>query len=261
MNEQSSAPFEIDAFLAQSGVGRRIVTLRANEMFFSQGGLADSVFYIQSGHAKLNVVSIGGKEATISLVAAGEFIGEECIAATASIYPASAIAVTPCTALKIDRLEMIRVLHEEHLFSSLFVTCVLAKNKRMQANLIDQLLNSSEKRLARTLLLMAQFGQECPHDTLIPRITQAALADMIGTTRSRVSFFLNRFKKLGFIEYRGRIRVHRSLLNVLLHDLPAESASGSTVHPNPETRMRELEMHLKSIPCEIQTSTGERQQY
>ena len=192
--------------------------LKAKERFFSQGDPCDSIFYLQQGRVKLTVVSSIGKEATVTLIRDGEFLGEECIAGVPGLRLATATAMMACTALKIRRKEMIRVIHEEHAFSDLFVSHLLARSMRTQADLVDQLFNSSEKRLARILLLMAEFGQPGKGETLIPAITQESLADMIGTTRSRVSIFMNRFRKLGFIEYNGRIRVHKSLLNVLLQD-------------------------------------------
>jgi len=226
MIETKKTAFDPAIFLANVGVGRRIVRLKAKDAFFLQGNMADCVFYLQSGRAKLTVVSKSGKEATITLMAPGEFIGEDSIAGPVGLRMATATAITACTALKIERSEMIRVLHEEHAFSDLFLKFVLARSVRTQADLVDQLFNSSEKRLARILLLMAEFGKPGEPETLIPMITQETLAEMIGTTRSRVSFFMNRFRKLGFIEYNGRIRVHRSLLNVILHDqLPEDRAN------------------------------------
>jgi len=183
-----------------------------------QGHPADSIFYIQSGRARLTVVSKSGKEATITLLAAGDFVGEESIAAVNGRRMATATAITACVALKINRDTMLRVMHEQHDFSDLFLSFILARSMRTQEDLIDQLFNNSEKRLARILLLMAEFGKPGEQETLIPRITQETLAEMIGTTRSRVSFFMNRFRKMGFIDYKGRIRVHKSLLNVVLHD-------------------------------------------
>ena len=173
---------------------------------------------VQTGRAKLAVVSASGKEATITLLAAGEFVGEEAMVGPVGVRMASATAVTTCTTLKIQRDEMIRVMHEQHTFSDMFLKFLLARSIRTQADLVDQLFNSSEKRLARVLLLMAEFGKAGEPETLIPKISQETLAEMIGTTRSRVSFFMNRFRKLGFIDYNGRIRVHKSLLNVVLHD-------------------------------------------
>ena len=216
--ESESRAFDAAAFLASAGLGRRIVRLKPRQDFFAQGSPADSIFFLQHGSAKLSVVSGNGKEAIITLLSAGDFIGEEAIAAVAGLRLATARAVTACTALKIEREEMIRVMHEEHTFSDLFVKFLLARSMRTQADLVDQLFNSSEKRLARILLLMAEFGKPGEPQVLIPPITQEALAEMIGTTRSRVSFFMNRFRKLGFIEYNGRIQVHKSLLNVILHD-------------------------------------------
>jgi CRP/FNR family cyclic AMP-dependent transcriptional regulator len=211
-------PFDAGAFLANAGLGRKIVQLKAKEPFFAQGNPADCVFYLQTGRAKLTVVSKSGKEATITLLSAGDFVGEESIAAVVGLRLATATAVSNCTALKIEREEMLRVIHEEHAFSDLFLSFLLARSMRTQADLVDQLFNSSEKRLARILLLMAEFGKAGEPETLIPQITQETLAEMIGTTRSRVNFFMNRFRKLGFIEYNGQIRVHKSLLNVILHD-------------------------------------------
>jgi CRP-like cAMP-binding protein len=210
--------FDVAAFLEKAGLGRKIVELKPKQAFFSQGGPADSIFYLQKGRAKLTVVSRSGKEATLTLTSAGDFVGEESIAGAVGLRLATATAITACTALKIERAEIIRVLHEEHAFSDLFLKFLLARSMRTQADLVDQLFNSSEKRLARILLLMAEFGKPGDPESLIPQITQETLAEMIGTTRSRVSFFMNRFRNLGFIEYNGRIRVHKSLLNVLLHD-------------------------------------------
>jgi CRP-like cAMP-binding protein len=218
MAESPKATFDAAAFLAKAGVGRRIVQLKPKRAFFSQGGLADSIFYLQSGRAKLTVVSEKGKEATITLFSAGDFVGEESLATVGGLRLATATAITSCTALKIEREEMVRVMHEEPSISDLFLKFLLARSMRTQADLVDQLFNSSEKRLARILLLLAEFGKPGEPESLIPPITQETLADMIGTTRSRVSFFMNRFRKLRFIEYNGRIRVHKSLLNVVLHD-------------------------------------------
>ncbi len=212
------AAFDPAIFLAHPGLGRKVVRLKAKKTFFAQGDAADAVFYIQSGRAKLTVVSSRGKEATILLLAEGDFVGEEAIAAVAGLRMATVTALTSCAALKIDKEEMIRVIREEHAFSDMFLSFLLARSMRTQADLVDQLFNSSEKRLARILLLMAEFGKPGEPETLIPKITQETLAEMIGTTRSRVSFFMNRFRKLGFVEYNGRIRVNKSLLNVILHD-------------------------------------------
>jgi CRP-like cAMP-binding protein len=218
--------FDLAAFLATAGVGRRIIQLKPRQAFFSQGSSADSIFYLQTGRAKLTVVSQDGKEATIALLAAREFIGEESLASVGGLHLATATAITACTALKIKREEMIRLMHEEHAFSEMYLKFLLARSMRAQADLVAQLFDSSERRLARILLLLAEFGEPGSPEPLIPPITQEALAEMVGTTRSRVSFFMNRFRKLGLIEYKGRIRVHRSLLNVVLHDQFTE--------PNPE---------------------------
>ncbi|MGO8720223.1 MAG: Crp/Fnr family transcriptional regulator [Acidobacteriaceae bacterium] len=210
--------------------------MKAKQDFFSQGGRADSIFYLQKGRARLSVVSTSGKEATITLFSAGDFVGEESLASVGGLRLATATAITACTALKIDRAEMVRVMHEEHTFSDLFLKFLLARSMRTQADLVDQLFNSSEKRLARILLLMAEFGKPGEPEMLIPPITQETLAEMIGTTRSRVSYFMNRFRKLGFIEYNGRIRVHKSLLNVVLHDqLPEPNSERPPVSAGPSS--------------------------
>jgi len=230
MKETTDTAFNPVVFLTSAGIGRKIVRLKAKETFFSQADHANCIFYLQTGRAKLTVVSERGKEATITLLSAGDFIGEESIAAVAGLHMATATAVVACTALRIERAEMVRVMHEEHTFSDLFLSFLLARSMRIQADLVDQLFNSSEKRLARILLLMAEFGKPGEPEMLIPQITQETLAEMIGTTRSRVSFFMNRFRKLGFIEYNGRIRVHKSLLNVVLHDqLPEQNAVSASI--------------------------------
>ncbi len=210
--------FDPADFLAKTGLGRKIVQIEAKQAIFSQGAFADAAFYIQKGRAKLTVVSKAGKEANVMLLAAGDFVGEEAIEAVPGLRLATATALTACSVLKIERSEMMRVIHEEQTFSDLFVAFLLKRSMRTQADLVDHLFNSSEKRLARVLLLMADFDKPGKPETLIPQITQEALAEIVGTTRSRVSFFMNRFRSLGFIEYDGRIRVHKSLLNVILHD-------------------------------------------
>jgi CRP-like cAMP-binding protein len=215
---RNTAAFEPAAFLAKTGLGRTIADLKKGQNVFSQGDAANAVFYVQKGKVKLTVISKRGKEATIALLGSGSFLGEECIAAIQPQRMATATALTPSTILRIERKEMVRVLHEEKLFSEVFVSYLLARNTRIQEDLVDQLFNSSEKRLARALLLLAQFGKDGAPETVIPKIGQETLAEMIGTTRSRVSFFMNRFRKLGFIEYNGKLSVHSSLLNVILHD-------------------------------------------
>jgi CRP/FNR family transcriptional regulator, cyclic AMP receptor protein len=210
--------FDPAAFLATAGVGRTLVNLPKKQLLFSQGEAADAVFYIQKGRLKLTVVSKRGKEATIALLCAGEFVGESCIASAQPLRQATAAAITDCEILRITRKDMVRVIHEQHAFSDVFVSFLLARNARIQEDLVDQLFNSSEKRLARILLLLAQFGKDGKPEKVIPKISQEILADMVGTTRSRVSFFMNRFRKMGFIEYNGSIEIHSSLLNVILHD-------------------------------------------
>jgi CRP/FNR family cyclic AMP-dependent transcriptional regulator len=217
--------FDAAAFLMNAGLGRKIVALAPRQPFFSQGDPADSIFYLQKGRAKVTVVSQAGKEATITLLSAGDFVGEGALVAVPGLRLSTATAMTACTVLKITREEMARVMYEERDFSDLFLKFLLARSTRIQADIVDQLFNSSEKRLARILLLMAEFGKPGEPEQFIPQISQETLAEMIGTTRSRVSFFMNRFRKLGFIEYNGRIRVHPSLLNVVLHDhLPNEDS-------------------------------------
>ena len=218
MVELEKPTFDAAAFLASAGRGRRIVQLTPKETFFTEGDPADAVFYLQKGRARVTVVSTLGKEAIITLLVAGDFVGEESLVAPTGLRLATATALTACTALKIARNEMIRVMHEEHDFSDVFWKFLLVRSMRIQTDLVDQLFNFSEKRLARILLLMAEFGQPGNPETTLPKISQETLAKMIGTTRSRVSFFMNRFRKLGFVEYDGRIRVHKSLLNVVLHD-------------------------------------------
>jgi CRP/FNR family cyclic AMP-dependent transcriptional regulator len=218
MTRNNSSTFDPGAFLGHVGLDRTIIGLKRAQTFFTQGDQADSVFYLQSGRAKLTVVSHEGKEATITFLSAGEFVGEESLAAVPGLRLCTATTVDACTALKIGREEMIRVMHDEPAFADIFLKFLLARSMRTQADLVDQLFNSSEKRLARILLLMAEFGKPGERDAYIPPITQETLAEMIGTTRSRVSFFMNRFRELGFIDYNGRIQVHKSLLNVVLLD-------------------------------------------
>ena len=239
MNTVPSNPFVPAAFLAKVGIVPRIIELRPKERFFSQGDPADAVFYLQTGRAKVTVVSKVGKEATITLLGPRDFIGEEALAAVPGLRLSSATAITACIALRIAREDMVRVMREEHEFSDEFVKFLLARSMRIQADLVDQLFNSSEKRLARILLLMAEFGKPGEPETLIPKISQETLAEMIGTTRSRVSFFMNRFRKLGFVEYDGRIRVHKSLLNVILHDqLPDDNATKPDISYVPRRRRK-----------------------
>jgi CRP/FNR family transcriptional regulator, cyclic AMP receptor protein len=230
MREKREKPFSTATYLATAGPGRQIVRLNPKQIFSSQGDPADCLFYLQTGHAKLTIVSKAGKEATVTLLAPGDFFGEECMAGLNELRTTSATAVTICLVLKIACDELVRVLHDENTFSDLFVQFLALRSTRTQADLIDQLFNNSERRLARTLLLMAEYGNATGPVTLIPPVTQETLANMIGTTRSRVSFFMNRFRKLGYISYNGRIRVHKSLLTMVLEDqLPEQNASRPTL--------------------------------
>jgi CRP-like cAMP-binding protein len=224
-NKDTRIAFDCAAFLANAGLGRKIVALEPKERFFSQGDLADTIFYLQQGRAKLTVVAQNGKEATITLLSVGDFVGEESLASMPGLRLATASALNTCVALKITRDEMTRVMHDEPSFADFFLKFMLTRSMRTQADLVDQLFNSSEKRLARILLLMAEFGKPGERETFIPPISQETLAEMIGTTRSRVSFFMNRFRALGYISYNGRIQVNKSLLNVVLLDqLPDHNA-------------------------------------
>ncbi len=206
------------SFLATIGVGRKAVVLPKKQAVFTQGDAADSVFYIQEGKVRLTVVSKIGKEATLGILNRGEFFGEGGLAGQ-PLRMGSATALTDCELLRIEKKAMMEALHREHEFSDMFVAYLLARNIRYEEDLVDQLFNSSEKRLARILLLLAHFGKESVPETVIPKISQETLAEMIGTTRSRVSFFMNRFRKLGFVDYgEGGLQVHSSLLNIVLHD-------------------------------------------
>jgi CRP/FNR family cyclic AMP-dependent transcriptional regulator len=210
--------FDPETFLARAGLGRQVLNLKRTETAYAQGDAADAIFYVQKGQLRVTVTSANGKEATLALVGVGEFLGEDCMVSAHLLRLATATAMTECTLLRISKAEMVRVLHQEPALSDVFVSFLLTRNARFQADLVDQLFNSSEKRLARILLLLAQFGKESKPETVVPKISQETLAEMIGTTRSRVSFFMNRFRKLGFIEYNGGIRVHNSLLNIFLQE-------------------------------------------
>jgi CRP/FNR family transcriptional regulator, cyclic AMP receptor protein len=212
-------PFDPKVFLAHAGMGRTVHHYNPKQAIFSQGELADAVFYIQQGRARLSVVSKQGKEATIGLLDRGEFLGEGCIASDQPVRLATATAITRCSVLRIEKGQLLRTLHAEHGFSDLFVAYVVERHNRTQADLVDQLFNSSEKRLARALLTLARFGKEGRSEEVLPRISQETLSELIGTTRSRVNFFMNRFRKLGFIEYNGGgLQVHSSLLGIVLHE-------------------------------------------
>lgn len=216
-----SRGFDPDTFLATIGEGRKVMSVPKKESIFAQGDKADAVFYIQTGKVRLTVVSQTGKEATIGIVNAGTFFGEGSLAGQL-LRMGSAAAMTDCEILRVDKKTMMAALHGEPAFSEMFVAYLLARNVRYEEDLVDQLFNSSEKRLARILLLLAHFGKEGIPETVVPKISQETLAEMVGTTRSRVSFFMNRFRKLGFIHYAGGVegglQVHSSLLNIVLHD-------------------------------------------
>jgi CRP-like cAMP-binding protein len=247
MPEHEKPAFDTEAFLASAGLGRTIVKLAEKQTFFLQGELADSVFYLQSGRAKLTVVAKNGKEATITLLAAGEFVGEESLASVGALHMATATATVDCTALKIEREEMLRAMHEEQPLTAVFLQFLLARGMRIQSDLVDQLFNSSEKRLARVLLLMAEFGESGESKEPIPEISEEALAETIGTTQPMVSFFLNRFRELGLIDYDGRIRVLKALLNVILHDqFPDDNAIKPAITDIPQAQSR---------PDKLSTST------
>ena len=210
--------FDPKTFLAQTGLGRTVLQYAKNKVIFAQGQACDAVFYIQKGRAKLTVLSTRGKEATIALLGPGDFMGEGCITADQPVCASFATAVTDCWILRIEKEAMLRVLHHEQSFSDLFVAYLVARCNETQEALIDQLFNSAEKRLARTLLLLARFGKDGRSENIVPKISQETLAEMVGTTRARVNFFMNRFRKLGLIHYNGGLEVHSSLLDVVLHD-------------------------------------------
>src|ERR1700723_4768454 len=209
--------FILQVFLDSAGLKRKLVDFRKKETIFPQGDPAENVLYIQKGGVKLSVVNEVGKEAVVAILGPGDFFGEGCIAGQ-TICIATAKTITPTTALVIEKSEMIRVLHVEHAFSDRFIAHMLSRNVRVEADLIDQLFNSSEKRLARTLLLLAQYGKDSPPEKALPKVSQEMLAEMIGTTRSRGNFFMKKFRKLGFIRYNGKIHVNNSLLSVVLHE-------------------------------------------
>ncbi|MBI3805206.1 MAG: Crp/Fnr family transcriptional regulator [Nitrospirae bacterium] len=209
--------FDSKTFLAAVGSGKTVLKIQKKKNIFSQGDPADAVFYIQTGKVKLTVVSPKGKEAVIAVLGRSDFFGEGCLAGQL-VRMAAAISMDECTVIRIEKETMIRVLHEEPTFSEFFISYLLSRNIRIEEDLVDQLFNSSEKRLARILLLLAHFGKDGKAEPVIPKISQEMLAEMVGTTRSRVSFFMNKFKKLGFIKYNGSLHVHSSLLNIVLHD-------------------------------------------
>jgi len=210
-------PFNPQAFLAKVGHGKTTLQASKEQLIFSQGDAADAVFYVRTGRVKLTVLSQQGKEAIVGILEHGSFFGEGCLVGQLTCM-ATAIALDVSTIVRIEKAAMIRVLHDESTFSELFMAYLLSRNVRIQADLVDHLFNSAEKRLARILLLLAHYGKEGTPEPVIPKISQDTLADMVGTTRSRVSFFLNKFRKLGFIHYKGRMKVHSSLLSIVLHD-------------------------------------------
>jgi CRP/FNR family cyclic AMP-dependent transcriptional regulator len=213
------APFDWKVFLATANGGRTLSKYRTDKAIFSQGDSADAVFYIQKGQVKITVVSEQGKEAVVAVLGPDEFCGEGCLTGQPRRL-ATATAMTECEIMRLEKAAIIRVLHEEPSFSEMFVSHLLARTIRVKADLVDQLFNSSEKRLARTLLLLANFGKEGRPEPIVAKISQETLAEMIGTTRARVSFFMNKFRKLGLIDYNGHLEIHSSLLNVVLHDEP-----------------------------------------
>ena len=237
MHRKRARLFNADTYLATAGRGRTIIRAKPNQIFSSQGDSADCLFYLRVGRAKLTIVSKDGKEATVTLLAPGDFFGEECMAGPNELRTTSATAITVCVVLKVASEELTRVLHAENAFSDLFVKFLALRSTRTQADLVDQLFNNSERRLARTLLIMAEYGSASGPEALIPPVTQETLANMIGTTRSRVSFFMNRFRRLGYISYKNRIRVHKSLLVMVLQDrLPEQNASRPTLLDPPPSR-------------------------
>jgi CRP/FNR family transcriptional regulator, cyclic AMP receptor protein len=217
MKHKAKPPFDPKAFLAKANVGRTISKYRKNQIVFSQGDPADSVFYIRDGKVKITVISEQGKEAVVAVLGSDEFCGEGCLTGQLRRV-ATAAAMTECEIMRLEKEVVVRVLHDEPAFSEMFISHLLARTLRVEADLVDQLFNSSEKRLARALLLLANFGKEGRPETIIAKVSQATLAEMIGTTRSRVSHFMNKFRELGFIKYNGTLEVHSSLLSVVLHD-------------------------------------------
>ncbi len=239
MAKKRQGAFDPKIYLSSTGPGRSIIRVKAKQVFSSQGDHADCLFYLRTGRAKLTIVSKAGKEATVTLLAPGDFFGEECMGGPSERRTTSAVAVSLCVVLKIASVEFTRVMREQNTISDKFVKFIVLRGTRTQADLIDQLFNNSERRLARTLLLMAQYGSAAGPLKQIPPVTQQALAEMIGTTRSRVSFFMNRFRSLGYINYNGRIQVHKTLLSMVLHDrLPEQNASRPTLLDPPPSRAR-----------------------
>lgn len=217
MARKPTAPFNPETSLTKVNGGRKMLQVKKNHLIFSQGDAADAVFYIQTGRVKLTALSPQGKEAVVAILEPGDFLGESCLVAGKSVRFATATVLDAATLMRIEKTAMIRVLHEDPAFSEMFMTYVLTRNVRIQDDLVDQLFNCSEKRLARALLLLTHFGKEGTSELIIPKISQETLAEMIGATRSRVSCFMNKFKKLGFIHNNGELHIHSSLLNIVLH--------------------------------------------
>ena len=216
-NRKKAKSFDIQEFLSSAGKSRRIVKFKKGQVIFSQDDPGDDVLYIQSGNAKLTIVNPQGKEAVLAIVGSGDFLGEGCIIGN-PVRLTTATAIAPMNAMSIEKQEMMRVLHDEQEFAGKFISYMLERNIKIEADLVDQLFNSSEKRLARALLILARYGKESEPETIVAKISQETLAELVGTTRSRVNFFMNKFRKLGFIHYNGGLKVHSSLLNVVLHD-------------------------------------------
>ena len=218
MSPLKERTFDPQTFLARAGLGRTILQYRKNKVIFAQGEPCDSVFYIQVGRVKLTVRSTQGKEATIAMLGPGNFFGEACITSNQPLRVTSAQAITDCSVLRIEKQAMLKVLYAEHAFSHFFVTYLISRNNRIQEDLVVQLFDSAEKRLARALLLLARFGKEGTTENVVPKISQETLAEMVGTTRARVNFFMNRFRQLGLIDYNGGLEINSSLRDVVLHE-------------------------------------------
>jgi len=217
MTQKKPAPFDPGTYLVKVQGGETVKEYRKKQTIFVQGSPADAVFYIEKGKVKLTVLSARGKEAVVAILGSGDFFGEGSLAGQ-PLRMATATSMTECSILRVNKETMIRTLHDEHAFSELFMSYLLSRNTRIEEDLVDQLFNSSEKRLARILLLLTRFGKEGQHELVVPRVSQETLAEMVGTTRSRVSFFMNKFRKLGLIDYNGGLHVHSSLLSIVLHD-------------------------------------------
>jgi CRP/FNR family cyclic AMP-dependent transcriptional regulator len=217
MAPKAKQPFDPHVFLAKVGEGHTLADYKKNQVMFSQGDPSDAIFYIQKGKVKLTVVSQQGKEAVVGILGTGDFFGEGCLSGQ-PLRMSTATAMTDCQIVRLEKAQTIRVLHDEPTFSELFLSYLLSRNMRLEEDLVDQLFNSSEKRLARVLLLMANFGKEGKPEPVIPKISQETLAEIVGTTRARVSFFMTKFRKLGLIDYNDGLKVHSSLMNIILRD-------------------------------------------